>query len=310
MKKILNWAGKILTVIAIIYLIKYFYTVKIDFGLIDSWSMFIIVFICGSLLAMLNVFGSGYVWSTILASISPKKVNKRKAVRIYSKANLGKYLPGNVMHYIERNLFAAEIGLGQADTVLSSVLEIGMLLCAAVIIAILFLHDKVAEVLAETVEVYLIIILAAICIILIIAAVILYRKNEKFRDIIGRLCRKNVIKNFPKYILCYGGLLISMGTVLLMIFTGVMSCHLSVGQAFSVISFYVLAWMVGFVVPGAPGGIGVREFVLIFLLSSFVNEEFISFAIIIHRLITVIGDVLAYFAGFLIWGRKENNKLQ
>lgn len=66
------------------------------------------------------------------------------------------------------------------------------------------------------------------------------------------------------------------------------------------VSAYIISWVLGFVVPGAPGGIGVREFVLTLLLGKTVGAELILTLSIMHRLTTIIGDFMAYLILLLI----------
>jgi glycosyltransferase involved in cell wall biosynthesis/uncharacterized membrane protein YbhN (UPF0104 family) len=64
---------------------------------------------------------------------------------------------------------------------------------------------------------------------------------------------------------------------------------------------YPVAWLAGFLLPGAPAGLGVREAALLALLDRAVTPEALGSAIIVHRVITAVVDGLvalaAYFAG-------------
>jgi len=60
-------------------------------------------------------------------------------------------------------------------------------------------------------------------------------------------------------------------------------------------SAYVLAWLTGFLVPGASGGLGVREAALLLLLTPQTGEPAALALALSTRLITTLGDVV--FAG-------------
>ena len=60
------------------------------------------------------------------------------------------------------------------------------------------------------------------------------------------------------------------------------------------ISSYSTAWVCGFVIPGASGGIGIREAILTVLLDGIASGPVIMFIIIAHRLMTIIGDFAVY----------------
>ena len=53
---------------------------------------------------------------------------------------------------------------------------------------------------------------------------------------------------------------------------------------------YVLAWLIGLATPGAPAGLGVREMVLLFLLKGVVSESDLILAVLVGRIVTVVGD--------------------
>jgi len=57
---------------------------------------------------------------------------------------------------------------------------------------------------------------------------------------------------------------------------------------------YVLAWLAGFITPGAPAGIGVRELVLLFLLKGAIAEADLIFIVLLGRMVTVLGDSLFF----------------
>ena len=58
-----------------------------------------------------------------------------------------------------------------------------------------------------------------------------------------------------------------------------------------------LAWLVGFVVPGAPAGAGLRETVLALGGGSMPPPHGVLTAIVLFRLMTLGGDFLAFLAG-------------
>jgi hypothetical protein len=57
---------------------------------------------------------------------------------------------------------------------------------------------------------------------------------------------------------------------------------------------YAAAWVVGFVVPGASAGIGVREAVMIFGLAGLVGTPESIIIALLMRVATVVGDVLFF----------------
>jgi uncharacterized membrane protein YbhN (UPF0104 family) len=60
------------------------------------------------------------------------------------------------------------------------------------------------------------------------------------------------------------------------------------------------AWIAGFVIPGAPGGLGIRETVLVLLLSPRFGGETALIAALLYRGVTLAGDALAAVVGLLM----------
>ena len=73
----------------------------------------------------------------------------------------------------------------------------------------------------------------------------------------------------------------------------------------TVISTYVIAWVLGYIVPGASGGIGIREAALLILLGPLLGGSLVSALALVHRLITIIGDFLGYLIVILQERKKE-----
>lgn len=62
---------------------------------------------------------------------------------------------------------------------------------------------------------------------------------------------------------------------------------------------YAIAWLVGFLTPGAPAGLGVREFVFVLILGPAVGEPDALLAAGLLRLASLVGDVMAFLLG--VW---------
>lgn len=68
----------------------------------------------------------------------------------------------------------------------------------------------------------------------------------------------------------------------------------------------MIAWVLGFIIPGAPGGIGVRETALTLLLTPVTGRDMIVVLSVLHRLVTVAGDFTSYLLRKKLWRIKEN----
>ena len=61
---------------------------------------------------------------------------------------------------------------------------------------------------------------------------------------------------------------------------------------------FAVAWVAGFVTPGAPAGLGVREVVLVAALTPVYDHETAIGVAAMLRMVTVLGDGLAFLIGF------------
>lgn len=67
--------------------------------------------------------------------------------------------------------------------------------------------------------------------------------------------------------------------------------YLAVTAAFS------LSWILGFLAPGAPAGLGVREGIMILILGGVASDEALLAFVLLARLTTLLGDILAFAFG-------------
>jgi uncharacterized membrane protein YbhN (UPF0104 family) len=66
------------------------------------------------------------------------------------------------------------------------------------------------------------------------------------------------------------------------------------------IAVFALAWVVGFMTPGAPGGLGVREGLMLLMLAPTYTPSSASALVIALRIATTLGDVLVFCIGMAL----------
>ncbi len=69
------------------------------------------------------------------------------------------------------------------------------------------------------------------------------------------------------------------------------------GAYLNVVGVFALAWVAGFVTPGAPAGLGVRDAIMVAGLSPVYGAGTALGVTVIMRLATSAGDALAFLAG-------------
>lgn len=298
-KKLAKYAGKILSILAIAFIVYAIYKLGLDFSSVTDWPTFILVMFLGVVIKTATVFIMGAGWMGWLSMLAGRvSLNRKQGMIAYVKANIGKYLPGNVMHYVERNLFAANLGIKQSRLALGSVLEVISLILSAILLAVGMSFRNVIltfqELFAYT---YIKIIFVAAVIIVIVAAILV---KKKAMALIAEFGYANFFKTLLLALLRYILVLAGLGMIMVILYAYMGGVGLTLSAACTILSGYALAWVLGFVVPGAPGGIGIRELVVTLLLAPVVGEELILTLSVIHRLITIIGDFAAYLIGLLL----------
>ena len=208
---------------------------------------------------------------------------------IFALTQLGKYLPGNVMHFVFRFALTRASGAPRPAVLAASGLEPWILLCAALaLLAILGGTDWPAH---FDWPGWLAWLLPAVA-VLALGFVIPWLR--------ARLpgAGMNLLALMPSFLLQAGFLLGSalLFGVLLALFDGTDAVPLAI-----VVAASVLAWLAGFVTPGSPGGLGVREVVLSLALAGWVEPAVAVSAAAAFRVLTIAGDLLVFAGGGLWW---------
>lgn len=291
MKKYMKLVGNVVSALSILFVLSVFVRTDFRFQAVLDWKKFLFVCIWGIVIKTVTVFLSGSAWAAWLSFFASKRCSKKEALRVYAKANIGKYLPGNVMHYVERNLFAQKLEVPQKRVAASSICEVATLVLTAFLLGMMFAFPMIKNAVANqaVLKVGVFICCFVVGSLVLIAIVLVILKPE--------------VRRFARTLLCcmllYAAVLIGLGFIFVLLYW-YQEGPTAPGQAVAMISCYMAAWAVGFVVPGAPGGIGVRELALVALLKGFMGRDVIVMLGVWHRLITVIGDLAAYVAALLL----------
>jgi len=95
------------------------------------------------------------------------------------------------------------------------------------------------------------------------------------------------------YILNY----LIFGVVLQIIVTFMFNQH---ADLLLMTGIFAVAWVVGFITPGAPAGVGVREAVLVAALTPLYGNEVAIGISALLRLVTILGDGFAFLIGLFL----------
>ena len=238
---------------------------------------------------------SGWVWTWILA-IFKQPLGVKEGIRIYLVTNIAKYSPGNIWHFYGRISAVGKKGGSRGAATLSVLLEPLLMAAAALLIGL------VSSTLVETIsfEGYWLQLAGLVAILIGIQPRILnfllhrlsHRKNQ------ADATAAEAIK-LTKYPLA--PFLGEMGFVILraigFILTFVALQTVTWQQIPQLFTSFSFAWLLGLIVPGAPGGLGIFEVTAFGLLD---NHQFPSeiAAVALYRLISILAEAIAALVCF------------
>lgn len=238
---------------------------------------------------------SGWVWTWILGELN-QQVNNYQFVRVYLKTNIAKYLPGNIWHYYGRITAAKNAGIATSIATLSVLLEPLLMAAAALIIVLLGIFFEVTN------HRFLLIFLSLLGLATILVGIHPWFLSRAIR-LLGKLkLKKNSnhqIDSNSYIVIRYplNPLLGEMGFVLLrgsgFLLTLLAFGSLELAQLPLLLGTFSLAWLLGLIIPGAPGGLGVFEATAIALLQHRLSPGIVIGAIAFYRLVSILAETAA-----------------
>lgn len=227
----------------------------------------------------------------------------RKLARILMLSQFAKYLPGNVAHHVGRVLLAKRAGLPADGILVSMVLDTLILLLAAAVCAtpaLTLVWSLVQEHGSQGVRVLL--ILAALAVLVLAGLAFLPTLRQQLVRRIAGLARLRRMENLPLLTRAWLAHCLGFafgGTALYLLCLALTGVHVS---WLSITGIYTGAWLLGFIMPGAPAGLGIREVALLIGLSPLFGKDSAMAAAATLRLLTTTSDAIA-FAIALAWDR-------
>ncbi|WP_071191284.1 lysylphosphatidylglycerol synthase domain-containing protein [Trichormus sp. NMC-1] len=237
---------------------------------------------------------AGWIWTWVLQELN-QPVSSAQFIQVYLKTNIAKYLPGNVWHYYGRILAAKNANVSAGKAILSVLLEPLLMLAAALIIIVLFgsqfavnntnLGLQILQLLS------LVVVLGAVHPWVLNPAIrFLYRLKSKKSNSENQPISSLNIKRYPLRPLL--GELVFLGLrgtgfILTMFALG----SLNLSHIPLLLGAFSFAWVLGLVVPGAPGGIGVFEATALTILQYHFPTALVISAIALYRLISILAEI-------------------
>ena len=225
-------------------------------------------------------FWSGWVWLLILREFN-QTIKQRCGLQIYLKTNIAKYLPGNIWHFYGRIMAVNKAGVSLGPATLSVLLEPLLMASAALAIALITAQQKYWG-------------LQILCLVVVLTGVhprILNPVVNHLRKIKWKMTSSESPSMFCYQLEHYPlrPFLGEMGFVVLrgigFLLTALALMPFTPQQIPLLVSAYSLGWLLGLIIPGAPGGLGVFEATTLALLESHFSPGVLLSAIACYRVV-------------------------
>ncbi len=245
-----------------------------------------LIAVAGSVVAYAIVLQlCGLAWHRLLTAIDGPSLGIRHALAIYGSTQIYKYLPSNVLHMVGRYRLARSAGASNKALAFAQIGELLTIILAAAGISALLARAVLAHALQEHgIDDPTLINILVICgiAVLTIGATMIFRHRM---TVSGQRAFVAAAVAFIFYALFF------IGSGLLL--TGLCKSLSSASGVPELIGIGAAAWLAGFIVPGAPGGLGVRETILIAGLSTAGLPAAEATAVALgYRFVTTVGDAL------------------
>ena len=251
-------------------------------------------------------------WRILLRHLGFERRLSQVSATVFT-TQIGKYIPGNVGHHIGRTLVAkTQMGI-PTPTTITSILQESALVCLATLVVATTSITPLTATLAgpanptldpDTIKMGVAAALVS-AIILVTIASIWRRANARPQNVLLRWIHEAMpdwrltASTIPHYI----AINVLNGVAIALIFAAVSDP--SPADAFSLMGIYALAWILGFLIPGPPGGLGVRDAALMALLGTICVPEVALVVTAVARVATLVADGIIFATGVVLSRRNR-----
>ena len=225
----------------------------------------------------------------------------------YCLSNLSRYLPGSFWYALARTRMAGNDPRTRRLAAVGMLYEVGLVFVAFVLVAMVLGPSIVLKNPAA-----LLISMGLAGLFLVVST-----RSSIVESFFGRAISK-VMPDAQFRVIPPIGVLTLLGTYVLIVvlmssgffFAGRSVSSVGAGHFGSVVGLFAAAWVVGFLVPVTPSGLGVRDGILISGVSLIASPVAAVAAPIAHRLLTILSEVVFAGFGWLILASRRRSKRQ
>lgn len=308
-KRWLRYLGIVFMLAAVYYIVRTLLRIEIDFSMIQLTRERVLVLSFAFFACILVVYLFGVVWLSVLQALSVERLQPFVLLQVYVKTNIGKYLPGNLMHFVARNIVVHKQGLSHQKIAFSSFLEMIFVLIILFIYFILLKRQELLLLLQE-IPLFKTSFLIVIPLVLLLLLFFAYRKRKYLKEKLQRISFPRLTLAFLSSVLVYTLAFSLLGLGMAYLIASFGNIELLVSDYLHIFLMYALAWLAGVIVIGAPGGIGIRESFLLIFLSPLYGEDIVLVSSLLHRFVFILAEIAAFGLSWLGYKKQRLANLE
>lgn len=297
MKKVIKIIGNLLMIAAVVFIVKKFIGMDIDYSQFKSAGVLGALGISFAVQTVVIVMGT-YPWLVFTKSLSGTQIPFSAAMPVYTQSNIYKYVPGNVFQYVGRNKLAADMNISHVDVACATIFDVLFCVLWTAIISVALLGCKIAELMGKYGRNLLIVATVGVVLLIALILVVKLKFADKVKSYLSRYAKAFAPENrgqLVKGIMYYLVQNIVSAATYFVCLRLILGGGASFAELSAFTGAFMFAWIIGFVTPGAPGGIGIREGVMLFVSGNSYGDRIMLFVLVLR-----IGSILADVAAFII----------
>ncbi len=297
LKKVIKTVGNVVMIAALAFVVKKLFDMDISLSQFREGRVLAALSLCMLVTTVIIIF-SCYPWLVFTRSLSGRKIPFSTAMPVYTQSNLYKYLPGNVFQYVGRNQLASDMDISHVDVACATVLDVLFCVFWTAVISVILLGGRIAELMAEYGKNLLMVGSVGVILLILLIIVIKLKFKDKLKSYLSRYSKAFAKENRPMLLrgAFYYLLQNTVSAVMYFVCLKLIIPQADTGELIALTGAFMFAWIIGFVTPGAPGGIGIREGVMLFVCGDKFSDRIVLF-VLVMRIASIGADLAAFIIG-------------
>lgn len=287
----IKWGGRAIVGLALAFLV---WKAREHWAVLSAWKptpQTALLLLACSVLYGVGMLFIAESWHHIVSGLSSRPVSRLTTWPSFGVTQVAKYLPGNVFHYVGRHMWLKREGVTHRAALMATAWEVVLMAgtalgCASLVVMIW--PFGIAGLPAATIGLLAATVAAGLLLVLI-CVLIAGRKIPRLAEFMPP--QRCVILS-P---LALTGFFLLQGGVFCLLFIAVGAEPPPYAVAVAIVS-----WLVGYATPGAPGGIGSREAMMVALTTPITGSADALILAALFRVVTTLADLVCFGMSSLI----------